>query len=283
MKIGAIIQARTSSTRLPGKVLKYLPYNSKVTVLGQVIRRLKKSSLLDMIIVATSTDIIDERIVDIAVKENVTVFRGSLDNVLERYYLAAVEYDLDLVVRVTSDCPCIDPGIVDYAVINHLESAADYTSNSLIRSFPHGLDVEVFNFNVLEKAYLEATHDFEQEHVTPFIYKSNPESFTINNISADEEITAPDIRITLDTIEDYALLCTVYDYLYPTDNFFNIGDIVNLFKVKPWLKLINKNILAKKSFNNFDDELLEALKLLELQELYRIKKFLEENVDSCIK
>jgi spore coat polysaccharide biosynthesis protein SpsF len=259
MKIGAIIQARTSSTRLPGKVLKYLPYNSKVTVLGQVIRRLKKSSLLDMIIVATSTDIIDERIVDIAVKENVTVFRGSLDNVLERYYLAAVEYDLDIVVRVTSDCPCIDPGIVDYAVINHLESAADYTSNSLIRSFPHGLDVEVFNFNVLEKAYLEATHDFEQE------------------------ITAPDIRITLDTIEDYALLCTVYDYLYPTDNFFNIGDIVNLFKVKPWLKLINKNILAKKSFNNFDDELLEALKLLELQELYRIKKFLEENVDSCIK
>ena len=87
MKIGAIIQARTSSTRLPGKVLKYLHYNSKVTVLGQVIRRLKKSSLLDMIIVATSTDIIDERIVDIAVKENVTVFRGSLDNVLERYIL----------------------------------------------------------------------------------------------------------------------------------------------------------------------------------------------------
>ncbi len=275
MMIGAIIQARTSSTRLPGKVLKYLPYNSKITVLAQVIRRLKKSSMLNEIIAATTTDKVDEKIVDIAVGENIPFFRGSIDNVLERYYSAAVEYNLDMVVRVTSDCPCIDPGIVDQVILNHLESAADYSSNSLIRSFPHGLDVEVFNFNVLEKAYLEATHDFEREHVTPFIYKSNPESFKINNILADEQYKAPDIRITLDTIEDYALLCTVYDYLYSTDNYFNLGDIVNLFKLKPWLKLVNKSVVQKKVNLSIEEEIVIAREYCDLQELSRVGKLLD--------
>ena len=282
MKIGAIIQARTSSTRLPGKVLKYLPYNSKVTVLGQVIRRLKKSSLLDMIIVATSTDIIDERIVDIAVKENVSYFRGSKDNVLERYYTAAKEFNLDIVVRITSDCPCVDPLIVDLLVRSHLESDSDYTSNTLVRTFPVGLDVEVVNFNSLKRCYRIVELDLDKEHVTTFICR-NPDLFKTDNIRAIDDWYGPEIRITLDTIDDYILLCAIFDYLYDFDNFFKAEDILNLFDEKPWLKLINNRILAKKSFNNFDDELLEALKLLELQELYRIKKLLEENVDSCIK
>jgi spore coat polysaccharide biosynthesis protein SpsF len=275
MKIGAIIQARTSSTRLPGKVLKHLPYNSKITVLGQVIRRLKKSELLDMIIVATTMDTVDEQIVDIATGENVPFFRGSKDNVLERYYTAAVENNLDIVVRVTSDCPCIDPSIADYAIINHLEVDADYTSNSLVRSFPHGLDVEVFDFKVLEQTYLEATLDFEKEHVTPFIYKSNPESFKINNIKADKEYTAPDIRITLDTMEDYALLCTVYDYLYPMNNFFNIGDIIDLFKSKPWLKLVNKKVVQKKVNLSVEEELVITKEFCDLQELSRVSELLD--------
>ncbi len=275
MKIGAIIQARSTSTRLPGKVLKYLPFDGGVTVLGQVIRRCKQSELLNTVIVATTVDSVDDSIVDIAVGENVNWFRGSRDNVLERYYQAAEEYDLDVIVRVTSDCPCIDPGILDEVISNHLMVEADYTSNSLIRSFPHGLDVEVFNFNSLEKTHHNASLDFEKEHVTPFIYKSKPEYFKLNIFQAIEEFKAPDIRITLDTVEDYALLCTVFDYLYPVNNFFNVLDIITLFKQKPWLKLINGNIMQKRFDMTVEEEIQLAMEFCELQELNLVSKYLD--------
>lgn len=275
MKIGAIIQARTSSTRLPEKVLKNLPFDCDITVLEQVIRRLKKSKLLDEIIVATTTDENDKKIVDIAEKEKVQWFRGSKNNVLERYYLAAKENDLDVVVRITSDCPCVDPDIVDIIVEHHLNLNLDYTSNTLIRTFPVGLDVEVVSFKVLTKCYNNAESDLEKEHVTTYVHK-NLELFKTENINALDGLYGPQIRITLDTEEDYALLCAVFDYLYKRDAFFRFEDIMKLFKDKPWLKLINKKIMAKKSFETFGDEFKEAIKLLELQELKRVKKFLEE-------
>lgn len=275
MKIGAIIQARTSSTRLPGKVLKNLPYESNVTVLEQVIHRLKKSKMLNKIIIATTTDEKDEKIIDIAKKENLTCFRGSEDNVLERYYLAASENNLDFIVRITSDCPCIDPDIVDLVIENHLELDADYTSNSLIETFPRGLDVEVITFETLKKAYSEATDDFEKEHVTPFIYKTKPELFKINVFKANEGLKAPEIRITLDTEEDYALLCVVFDYLYYENEFFKSKDIVTLFNEKPWLKIINKKISQKKIYSTLEEEIIEAKKILDLQELKRVKSILE--------
>ncbi|MEN4018363.1 MAG: glycosyltransferase family protein [Methanobacterium sp.] len=275
MKIGAIIQARTSSTRLPEKVLKNLPYDSNITVLEQVIRRLKKSNVLNEIIVATTTDKDDEKIVNIAKKEKVPWFRGSKDNVLERYYLASEKNDLDIVVRITSDCPCVDPDIVDMLVEHHLKSNSDYTFNTLIRTFPVGLDVEVISFNALKKCYTNAESDLEKEHVTTYVHK-NPDLFKTENIRASDDLYGPYIRITLDTEEDYALLCSIFDYLYKNDNFFKSNDIIKLFNDKPWLKLINKKIISKKSFETFEDEFKEAIKILELQELKRVKKFLEE-------
>ncbi|KAF5086816.1 3-deoxy-manno-octulosonate cytidylyltransferase [anaerobic digester metagenome] len=276
MKIGAVVQARTSSTRLPGKVLKELPMGSGVTVLEQVIRRLKQSEKMDEIVVATTEDEADNPIVEIARKENVKYFRGSLDNVLERYYLAARENHLDVVVRVTSDCPCIDPDIVGLLVEDHLEMGADYTSNSLIRTFPHGLDVEVVNFSALETAHNDASEPFEREHVTPYIYSTHQESFKINKVKAPEELQAPDIRITLDTEEDYCLLCAVFDYLYHDNEFFPASSIINLFRGKPWLNIINKKIIQKRVFNNLDDEIEAALEILDLQDLNDAKKFLEK-------
>jgi spore coat polysaccharide biosynthesis protein SpsF len=275
MKIGAVVQARTSSTRLPGKVLKELPMGSGVTVLEQVIRRLKQSKKLDEIVIATTEDEADNSIVEIARKEDVRYFRGSLDNVLERYYLAAQENHLDVIVRITSDCPCIDPGIIDTLVENHLENGADYTSNSLIRTFPHGLDVEVVNFRVLETAHKDASESFEREHVTPYIY-NRPKKFRINKFKAPKELTAPDIRITLDTEEDYCLLCAVFDYLHQDNEFFPASSIINLFKEKPWLKLINKKIIQKRVFDNLDDEIKAALQVLDLQDMDGAKKFLED-------
>jgi len=275
MKIGAIIQARTSSTRLPGKVLKNLPYNSDVTVLEQVILRLEKSGKLDEIIVATTTDDDDSGIVDIAEKVNVKLFRGSKNNVLERYYFAAERYGLDVVVRITSDCPCVDPDVVDQIITGYLESDTDYVSNTMIRSFPVGIDVEVLSFNALKKCYMNADTNLEREHVTLYIH-NNPDKFKTKNITASKKMHGPMIRITLDTDEDYALLCSVYDYLYDGNNFFKTAAIVNLFKDKPWLGLINKKIMVKKSFVNFEDEFDEAINILELQELNRVKKFLDD-------
>jgi len=275
MKTGAIIQARTSSTRLPGKILKELPYNSSITCLEQVIRRLKKSKRLNDIIIATTKDKEDNEIIDIAKKENVKYFRGSKENVLSRYYFAAKENDIDLIVRITSDCPCIDAEIVDLAINEHLNKRADYTSNSLVRTYPHGLDVEVFNFNALEKSYKNATKDYEKEHVTPYINR-NPQIFKINEIKAPEEFYAPDMRITLDTEEDYALLCAVFDFLFPKNKYFNAYDIVNLFNKKPWLKLVNKKIIQKKIFNTLEEELEEVMKILDLQNLNKARNFIKE-------
>ena len=276
MKIGAIVQARTTSTRPPKKVLKELPYGSGITVLEQVIRRLKKSKLLDEIIVATTTNPEDDPIVEISERERVNYFRGSEKNVLERYYLCAKENKVDIVVRVTSDCPCVDWDIVDIVIEKHLQAKPDYTSNTIKRTFPHGLDIEVVSFKALERAYCEASEDFEKEHVCPYIHTTNREKFKIVSVEAPDYLTAPDIRITLDTEEDYALLCAVFDYLYPQNSYFKAIDIINLFKEKPWLKLINKKVLQKKVFLSLEEELKEAKKLLELQELKRAKEIIEK-------
>lgn len=277
MKIGAIIQARTSSTRLPEKVLKNLPFDSDITVLEQVIRRLKKSKKLDEIIIATTIDKNDEKIVAIADKEKIPWFRGSKNNVLERYYLAAKKNKLDVIVRITSDCPCVDPDIVDLILENHLRNNSDYTSNTLIRTFPVGLDVEVISFKALRTCYDNADIDLEKEHVTLYIH-NHLDQFKTNNVVLNGPNMSR-IRITLDTEEDYALLCSVFDYLYEKNELFKLDELISLFKDKPWLKIINKKIIAKKSFETFDDELKEALNILEMQELNNVKKILEQSTE----
>ncbi|PKL66556.1 MAG: acylneuraminate cytidylyltransferase [Methanobacteriales archaeon HGW-Methanobacteriales-1] len=275
MKIGAIIQARTSSTRLPEKVLKNLPCNHNITVLEQVIRRLKRSEKLDDIIIATTTDENDKKIIDIAEKEKITWFRGSKENVLERYYLAAKENELDVIVRITSDCPCVDPDIVDFLLENHLKNKGDYTSNTTLRTFPVGLDVEVVSFEALKTCYYNADTDLEKEHVTSYIHH-NLSHFKTDNLISNEDMSQ--VRITLDTEEDYTLLCAVFDYLYEENELFKYYDIISLFKDKPWLKNINKKIMAKKSFETLEDELDEALHILEMQELNNAKEILEKSM-----
>lgn len=278
MKIGAIIQARTSSARLPEKVLKELPYGSGITVLHQVIRRLNKSNKTDDVIVATTNEREDKKIVKVAEDENVKWFRGSKDDVLSRYYFAAKNNKLDIVVRITSDCPCIDPEIIDLIIEKHLETKSDYTTNTLKRTFAHGLDTEVMNFSTLEQANNKAEQYFEREHVTPYIYKTRPDLFRITLVKAPKRLQAPDIRVTLDTEEDYALLCAVFDYLYPRNNFFVTEDVVELFKKKPWLKLINKKIIQKRKHNSLVKEIQEAITLCDLQDLKRAKEYLEHRL-----
>jgi len=278
MKVGAIIQARMSSTRLPGKVLKELPYNSGITVLEQVIRRLKKSKNLKKIVVATTTEKSDKVIINIAKKENIRCFRGSKEDVLSRYYFAAKENDLDVVVRITGDCPCVDPEIVDLIITKHIEAEADFTTNCFKRTYPHGLDVESFNFNILKEAHANAHNAYEKEHVTPHI-SGNPNVYNIIQVEAPRDLYAPKIRITLDTEEDYALLCVIFDHLYIKNEYFNAYDIVNLFKEKPWLCLINKKSLQKKAYNSFKEECQQAIKALDLHGLKRVSNFLRKQLN----
>ncbi len=274
MRIAAVIQARVSSRRLPGKALRELPYGSGITVLEQVIRRLKRCKKLNGVIVATTTEKEDDELVSIAQRGGAKHFRGSKEDVLSRYYSASKENGLEILVRITGDCPCIDPEVVDLVIEKHLAAKADFTSNTLNRTFPYGLYTAVLNFDTLEKVHLQAKQAFEREHVCPYIYKSNPQMFKISSVEAPERLHAPDIRITLDTEQDYALLCAVFGYLYPENEFFNTEDIIKLFHCKPWLKTINKNVAHKKIFDSLQPELEEAIRILDLQELNRAKELL---------
>ncbi|MFA6409828.1 MAG: glycosyltransferase family protein [Gammaproteobacteria bacterium] len=275
MKIGIIIQARLASTRLPGKVLKCLPCSSNITVLEQVIRRLKKSRLANEIVVATTTSIEDDEIIKIAQKEHVGWFRGSKEDVLSRYYLCSKEKSLDIIVRITSDCPCIDPEIVDKVIAAHIKAKTDYTFSCTEKVFSNGMDVEVFNIDVLKEAFLKGKDPYEREHVTPYFYRN---SVCCNILKVElfrSQIGFP-IRITLDTEEDYCLLCAVYDFLYAKDHYFGMKKIVDLFMRKPWLLLISKNVRQKKYCASIQDEIKEAAKILDLQGLKMASNLLKK-------
>lgn len=154
-------------------------------------------------------------------------------DVLARYLGAAQEHELDVVVRVTADCPCIDPSVIDMVVERHLQGGSDLTTNNVVRTFPHGLDVEAVGVQELLLANERTTSAIDREHVTMYLERSE---FTRVNVPAPEDWYAPDIRVTLDTPADYAALCAVYDYL---GSDFDGRDIVALYRAKPWLKLIN--------------------------------------------
>lgn len=145
----------------------------------QVIRRVSKSELIDEIIIATTIHDEDEKIVKVAKKKTLSFTKAVWKMFWNDIIMLLLENSLDVVVRITSDCPCADANIIDEIIKKHIGSDADYTSNTLTRGFPRGIDAEVINFSVLEKAYENATDKFEKEHVTPFIYKTHPEDFKI--------------------------------------------------------------------------------------------------------
>lgn len=238
-RIVIIIQARIGSTRLPGKVLKKI--NGK-TILYYVVERVKKSKMMNQIIIATTNKKKDNIIVKEAEKLNVNSFRGNEEDVLERYYQAAKKYNADIIVRITSDCPLIDAEIIDEIIIKHIENKADYTANVINRTFPRGLDTEVFNFNVLELTNKLAKEKYHREHVTTFI-RENPRRFKLQNIQAYDKIRRPDIRITIDTKEDFKLISKIVNNFKDIE--FKIEDVIDFLNENPQLLEINKNIVQK--------------------------------------
>lgn len=245
-EIVAIIQARMSSTRLPGKVLLDL---GGQTVLSRMVERLKRSKLVNRVVVATTLDPMDNPIVQLCQQENIDVFRGSLPDVLDRYYQAARLYQADIVVRLTGDCPLIDPDLIDRTVAALISSDADFSCNRLPppfgRTYPIGLDVEACTFAALERAWHEATEKHDREHVLPYLYEVEGR-FKVIQLDHTEDIGH--LRWTLDTPEDYALLREVINRL-DNRNDFSWLEVLELFKSDPALAEVNQAIQHKTMFD----------------------------------
>lgn len=234
--IYAMIQARMGSSRLPGKVMKEVLGKP---ILQHIIERLDFCNEIDKIIVITSDEAENEPIRELCDNLSVDCFSGNEFDVLDRYYQAAIVLNLndgDNIVRITADCPLIDPKIVDEVIRKHLEGNFDYTNNTLIRSFPDGLDCEVFTVPILKEMWDTAKLKSEREHVTLFI-KNNPDNYNLGNIKQDCDLS--DLRWTVDEKEDFILIKKIYECLYDEEKIFLMEDILELFNNNPSLLKIN--------------------------------------------
>lgn len=235
----AILQARMGSTRLPGKML--LPIIDGKGALELMLERVSAATLLDRVVVATTTLIEDDPLVHLCEKLGVACFRGDSGNVLDRYYQCArtVGRD-DVLVRLTGDCPLHDPAVIDSVVAFFREGQYDYAANTHPPTYPDGLDAEVFSFAALERAWREATLLSEREHVTYYLY-THPESFRVGNLAQEEDLSAH--RWTLDEPADLEFIRQVYASLYPSGEKFGMRDVLALLNERPELLNINQDIV----------------------------------------
>jgi len=239
MKIGAIIQARMTSTRLPGKVM--IEVGGK-TMLSHVIERVKQSRMIDEIIIATTTNKEDAVICDEAQKCGVQWYRGSEDDVLDRYFRTAITFGITDIVRITSDCPLIDPHIVDKVIHYYLGHTYDIVSNTgagtEFRTYPRGLDCSIACFGQYKRAWMKA-RGYQREHVTPYIFENTKAVKVIQN---DTDLSHH--RWTLDTTEDLMFINKVYEYLYHGQHDFYLKEILETVE-RHGLSSINSHVKQK--------------------------------------
>jgi spore coat polysaccharide biosynthesis protein SpsF len=239
MNVVAIVQARMGSTRLPGKVLLDLEGR---TMLARVVRRLRRATRVDRVVVATSTSPADDPIVDECRRLRAACFRGSEDDVLERYFQAAGAYGAETVVRVTSDCPLIDPGVADRVIGEFLEVRPDYASNVLRRTYPRGLDTEVMTAAALARACCEAGEPYARAHVTPYLYQ-HPELFRLHSVVELQDFS--DGRWTVDCDDDLRFVRAVYARFHGDDT-FGWHDVYRAVAGDPGLAALNRHVRQKR-------------------------------------
>ena len=232
--IGCIIQARMGSSRLPGKVL--MNSGNGMPLLYYVINQLRHCSKVKNLVIATTTNQEDDEIEKFADNNSVDVFRGKEKDVLDRYFQCAKKYSFSTIVRITADCPLIDPQIVDKVIEQFFSENYDFATNTLTRTFPIGTDVEVFSFSALNKAWENARLPSEREHVTPYL--RNKENSKIINVENTKNIS--NLRLTVDRIEDFELIKQILNNI--SINPIHLEDVLELFSRKPELIEINKHI-----------------------------------------
>ena len=230
-RIVAIIQARMSSSRLPGKVMEDI--NGK-PMLYHVVKRAQKAKMIHLVAIATSEHSNDDIIESFCKENNIRCFRGNLDDVLDRYYQAAIHFGALVIVRLTADCPLLDANVIDTVIRTFSEGNFDYASNVLECSYPDGLDTEVLSFETLERAWREARMKSEREHVTPYI-RNHPEIFRLANVSHADNISH--MRWTVDEQEDLDFVRSVFKQLMHTS--FGMKEVLDLLKKHPELSIKN--------------------------------------------
>jgi spore coat polysaccharide biosynthesis protein SpsF len=235
-----VVQARMGSTRLPGKVLQDLHGRP---LLERQVERLRRARSTDAIVIATTTEPRDDALVELAASIGVAVFRGDEHDVLARYAGAAAAHAAEVVVRVTADCPLIDPDVLDRCVRRlQGDDGLDYVSNTLRRTYPRGLDVEVLRRATLDAADREATDPADREHVTRFVWRQ-PERFRLANVADD--VDHSDLRWTVDTPADLALVRAVYADLYPADPAFGYAEALRHALAHPHVHALNAHVAQK--------------------------------------
>lgn len=249
-----VIQARTSSTRLPGKVL--LPVCGDM-LLARMVERVSLAKRIGKIVVATTSSEEDARIVGWCVRNQIDVYQGSKSDLLDRHYQVAIKHRADVVVKIPSDCPLIDPNIIDRVIGYYLtnENKFDYVSNLHPATYPDGNDVEVMSFAALEQAWENATATMELEHTTPYLWE-NPTKFRIGNLPWETGLDySMSHRWTIDYPEDYEFIKQVYQRLYPINPKFSLTDILQLLENEPTLKKINEKWVGVNWYRNHLHEL----------------------------
>lgn len=243
-KIVATVEARMTSSRLPGKVL--LPLAGK-PALERLLERIRTSAYVDEIVVATTTNCTDDPIISLAKSMNITCFRGSEHDVLSRVLLAAQSVQGDVIVEITGDCPLINGELIDRGIEEFFSHNVDYASNTLKRSYPDGFAVQVFPVAVLARV-AELTQDpIDRVHVSLYIY-SHPEKFTLHGwLPTEHEHVWPDLRVTLDEKSDHELLSIIFEKLFPVNKNFGVSEVISYLKDNPSLLTINKHVKKKKT------------------------------------
>jgi spore coat polysaccharide biosynthesis protein SpsF len=238
MTVAAIVQARVASTRLPGKVL--APIGSE-PMIARVVDRVARAQTVTHVIVATTTQSEDNSIADLAASRGWASYRGSVQDVLDRYHGAAKEFGADVVVRITSDCPLIDPNLIDAVVAARDVARADYASNSLEpRTYPRGLDVEAFTYSALQRAWLQDSNPEWREHVTPYFYR-NPDLFTLERVANGEPLGA--LRWCVDTDADLEFVRLIWDALPEASTSWR--DVLDVTRRHPEWTAINSQVRQK--------------------------------------
>ncbi len=240
MKVVCTIEARVRSSRLPGKVL--MPAVGK-PLLELMVERLRRARRLDAIVVATTEDPSSDPIEALADRLGIGCFRGSEDDVLARVLGAAQAHDADLIVETTGDCPLIDPGVIDHVIERFADGGVDYCSNTLERTYPRGMDVQVFPTAVLAEVASLTSAPADREHVSLYIYE-HPERYRLRSVRSERPETGED-RLTVDTPEDLALVRAIFEALYPADRAFGLDAILALLDARPDLRALNRHIEQK--------------------------------------
>jgi len=243
MKKIAILQARNNSFRFPKKIMSEV---NGINILTYCIKKIKMSKKIDQLIIATTNKKIDDEIIKTAQNENISYFRGSENDVLQRFYKTAKKYDGEIIIRLNSDNPLIDPEIIDNAIqILEQNTKLDYVTTILSETFPLGMHVEVLRFNVLKWLEHNVDSKLYREHVTPYIY-NNPQKFKIFSIVNNEKLQ--NYRLTIDYPEDLVLFKEIIKHCAGKWEALNLRKIINIFELNPEIKKINNHLLRAQSF-----------------------------------